>query len=409
MKNNQIPEVRFSEFKEAWKLSKFEDFTKLSQGLQIAISDRFLEPGKNREFYITNEFLNANSQKSFYIENPPKSVVATKKDILMTRTGNTGKVVTGVNGAFHNNFFKVSYNENKTDWMFLFYLLNSTYIQKEIMLRAGSSTIPDLSHKHFYSILVSKPENIKEQVKIGRFFAQMDDTITLHQQELTVLKQTKQGFLQKMFPKDGEKVPEVRLPGFTDDWEQRMLGECGEFKNGMNFDKNAMGHGNRFVNLQDVFGKNILEDLEGLGLAESSDKQKKDYNLIKGDVLFIRSSVKPSGVGSTALVPKDYPNTTYSGFIIRFRPNITFDNNFNRYLFGIKPIRNQIMAKASSSANTNINQEALANIKILLPSVEEQTKIGNFFKQLDDTIALHQRELEILKNTKKAFLQKMFV
>ncbi|NCB50187.1 MAG: restriction endonuclease subunit S [Alphaproteobacteria bacterium] len=215
------------------------------------------------------------------------------------------------------------------------------------------------------------------------------------------------GTMAKIDDSVKKKVPELRFPGFTDDWEERKLGEIGSFKNGMNFGKDAMGHGSPFVNLQNIFGKNIVDDTT-LELAESTEKQKVEYSLIKGDVLFIRSSVKPSGVGEAALVDSNLPDTTYSGFIIRFRPKIDIDNNFKRFAFGTKYVRNQIMARATSSANTNINQDSLSLIQVGLPNLKEQEKIGSFFKQLDATIALHQRKLDLLKEQKKGFLQKMF-
>ena len=213
---------------------------------------------------------------------------------------------------------------------------------------------------------------------------------------------------RRLTMKDNQaKYPQLRFKGFTDPWEERKLGEIGSFKNGMNFGKDAMGHGSPFVNLQNIFGKNIVDDTT-LELAESTEKQKVEYSLIKGDVLFIRSSVKPSGVGEAALVDSNLPDTTYSGFIIRFRPKIDIDNNFKRFAFGTKYVRNQIMARATSSANTNINQDSLSLIQVGLPNLKEQEKIGSFFKQLDDTIALHQRKLDLLKEQKKGYVQKMF-
>ncbi|MCH3964487.1 MAG: restriction endonuclease subunit S [Clostridium sp.] len=136
----------------------------------------------SKYFYITNEFLNPKSNKKYYIKNPPKNVLATKDDILMTRTGNTGKIVTNVSGAYHNNFFKIDFNHSKYDKMFLYYLLNTVCIQKEILSRAGTSTIPDLNHSEFYTIKVVLP-SYEEQKKIGTFFIDLDDLITLHQRE----------------------------------------------------------------------------------------------------------------------------------------------------------------------------------------------------------------------------------
>jgi type I restriction enzyme S subunit len=191
-------------------------------------------------------------------------------------------------------------------------------------------------------------------------------------------------------------------------WEQRKLGELGSLKNGMNFSKEAMGHGNAFVNLQNIFGKNII-DVDNLELAEASDTQLREYNLQEGDVLFVRSSVKLEGVGEAAVVPRDLENTTYSGFIIRFRDEWGMDKNFKRYVFGTERIRKQIMAQATSSANKNISQPVLENIEFMLPMKEEQVKIGAYFSTLDHLITLHQRKCEELKNVKKFMLQNMFV
>jgi len=205
-----------------------------------------------------------------------------------------------------------------------------------------------------------------------------------------------------------DKKPEIRFKGFSDEWEERNLGEIGKFKNGMNFGKEAMGHGYPFVNLQDVFGKSTVDDTN-LGLAVSNENQRKEYSLQKGDVLFIRSSVKPEGVGETALVTKNFKNTTYSGFIIRFRLDIEMNENFNRFVYSTTNIRNQILTSATSSANTNINQNSLQKIQLMLPNTGEQSKIGTLFKHLDNLITLHQYKYDNLANVKKSMLEKMFL
>lgn len=173
-------------------------------------------------------------------------------------------------------------------------------------------------------------------------------------------------------------------------WEQRKLGELGSLKNGMNFSKEAMGIGFPFVNLQNIFGNNVI-DVTNLGKAMASDSQLKDYNLLNGDVLFVRSSVKLEGVGEAALVPQNLENTTYSGFIIRFRDEYGLDNNFKRFIFGIESVRNQIMAQATNSANKNISQIVLEDLCLKIPNKSEQEKIGLYFSNLDKLITLHQR------------------
>ena len=258
------------------------------------------------------------------------------------------------------------------------------------------------------SQIKSSVPQIEEQTKIGSFFKQLDDTIALHQRKLTLLKQLKKEYLKRMFPQSGENMPNLRFADFFEPWEQRKLGDFGSFKNGMNFDKSAMGHGHPFVNLQNIFGKTVVDDAD-LGLAVSSEKQRNEYNLLKGDVLFIRSSVKPEGVGEAALVPTNFYNTTFSGFIIRFRSHVAIDDEFKRVVFATKNVRNQIMALATSSANTNINQDSLEKIIIEIPRISEQSKIGNLFKQLDDALALHQHKIEKITELKNVLLAKMFL
>ncbi|AOZ94897.1 restriction endonuclease subunit S [Paenibacillus crassostreae] len=202
-------------------------------------------------------------------------------------------------------------------------------------------------------------------------------------------------------------IPELRFKGFCENFEKFQLGQLGTFKNGMNMDKEDMGKGLPFVNLQDVFGNNVVNS-SNLGLVNSSSNQREDYSLKSGDMLFIRSSVKPEGVGEAAVIEKTIPNATYSGFLIRFRAEKDIDNKFKRFIFSSSSIRSQIMKKATTSANTNINQDSLKLINVFLPKLFEQQKIGAFFKQLDDTIVLQQELVVQQQQYKKAMLQKMF-
>lgn len=245
---------------------------------------------------------------------------------------------------------------------------------------------------------------LDEQQKIAEILSTQDKAIELQGRKIEELKRFKKGCLEKMFPRKGQKVPEKRFPGFTGDWEQRKLGELGSLKNGMNFSKEAMGIGFPFVNLQNIFGNNVI-DVTNLGKAMASDSQLKDYNLLNGDVLFVRSSVRLQGVGEAALVPQNLENTTYSGFIIRFRDEYGLDNNFKRFLFGIESVRNQIIAQATNSANKNISQTVLENLCLKIPNKSEQENIGLYFSNLDKLITLHQRKLDEMKKQKKALMQ----
>ncbi|HGI5499872.1 TPA: restriction endonuclease subunit S [Streptococcus pyogenes] len=409
----KVPELRFKGFTDEWEERKLGELASFSKGNGYTKND-LVEFGEPIILYgrLYTKYETVIEKVDTFVNKKDKSIISEGSEVIVPASGESSEdisraSVVGKSGIILGGDLNIIKPVNYIDSIFLALTISNGSQQKEMSKRAQGKSVVHLHNSDLKQVNLLYPK-LEEQQKIGSFFKQLDITIALHQRKLDLLKEQKKGYLQKMFPKNGAKVPELRFAGFADDWEERKLGEIGSFKNGMNFGKDAMGHGSPFVNLQNIFGKNIVDDTT-LELAESTEKQKVEYSLIKGDVLFIRSSVKPSGVGEAALVDSNLPDTTYSGFIIRFRPKIDIDNNFKRFVFGTKYVRNQIMARATSSANTNINQDSLSLIQVGLPNLKEQEKIGSFFKQLDDTIALHQRKLDLLKEQKKGFLQKMFV
>lgn len=139
-----------------WKMKTFKEICTVRQGLQIPISKRLTQVEENCYEYITVAYLHGTKNKE-YVKNPKSTVICTKDDILMTRTGNTGMVITNVSGVFHNNFFLIDFDRDKYVKEFLVEYLNLDLIQGEIMKRAGTSTIPDLNHSEFYKILIYEP------------------------------------------------------------------------------------------------------------------------------------------------------------------------------------------------------------------------------------------------------------
>lgn len=203
-------------------------------------------------------------------------------------------------------------------------------------------------------------------------------------------------------------IPKLRFKEFKEAWIKELLGNLGTFKNGLNKESKEFGFGNPFVNLMDIFGKTILEE-GNFGLVNSSHKDIETYNLVKGDVLFIRSSVKRSGVGEAILVARDLHKTVYSGFLIRFRDNRNrLDLNFKTYCFSNARFRNELLSYATSSANTNINQDSLAQIKLYFPSLLEQQKIASFLSAVDEKIQQLTRKKELLEQYKNGVMQQLF-
>ncbi len=190
-------EVRFDGFDGEWKEVKLKDVTKVNQGLQIPISKRHLDDGEDRYFYITVKFLKSNSKEKYFIEKPQESVICTEDDILMTRTGSTGMVITNISGVFHNNFFKINFNQDKLFRDFLLYFLKNDHTQFLLKAYAGTTTIPDLTHTDFYSIKINFP-SMKEQQKIAQVLTLADKEIELLKEDLEALKEQKCGLMQRL-------------------------------------------------------------------------------------------------------------------------------------------------------------------------------------------------------------------
>ncbi len=202
----------------------------------------------------------------------------------------------------------------------------------------------------------------------------------------------------------GYKRTEVGV--IPEDWEVRTLGALGDFKNGINKGKQDFGHGFPFVNLMDVFGVPKVSTDSSFGLVNSSLGEQEAYALQSGDVLFVRSSVKPEGVGLTILIPEDLPNTVFSGFLIRYRDNGVFALEFKEHCFWEASFRNRLIASSTVSANTNINQEALKFLQLAFPpNKAEQRAIAEALSDVDGLLAALEAPIAKKRAIKQAAVQ----
>ncbi|RSF45154.1 restriction endonuclease subunit S [Acinetobacter baumannii] len=202
-------------------------------------------------------------------------------------------------------------------------------------------------------------------------------------------------------------TPKLRFKEFEGNWNKVKLFQIGSFKNGINKDKNDFGYGVPFINLMDVFGKNSISK-NNFDLVNATQKEIENYSLQQGDILFIRSSVKPEGVAETAVILEDLPNTVYSGFLIRYRMNKQVNLFYKKYCFSTENFRKQVLSLSTTSANTNINQESLNLLDLALPNLEEQTKIASFLSGVDEKISQLNRKHELLSQYKQGMMQKLF-
>ena len=271
----------------------------------------------------------------------------------------------------------------------------------KIRALAGEQAVPIVNKTQFSETAVVLPP-LPEQRAIARALSDVDALIGALDHLIAKKRDLKQAAMQQLLT--GQK----RLPGFHGEWEVKRLGEIGEFKNGINKSKEAFGHGSPFVNLMDVFGFAAISTGESLGLINSTDFEQKTYDLRSGDVIFIRSSVKPSGVGLTTVIENDLRKTVYSGFLIRFRDGGLLDLNFKKHCFCEEGFRKKVIGSSSVSANTNINQDNLKRLSLPLPPTKaEQTAIAEVLSDMDAELAALTQRRDKTRALKQGMMQEL--
>ena len=247
-----------------------------------------------------------------------------------------------------------------------------------------------------------------EQARIAVFFQHLDSLITLHQRKYDKLAQLKKSMLDKMFPKPGERFPEIRFAGFTDPWEQRKLGELLLFQNGFNGSSESFGSGTPLISVMDVLDDEFITHETVRGKARLNCEEASRYCVEYGDVLFQRSSENQEDAGTSNVYLDQHVSSAFGGFVIRGKKVGEYNPIFIKYLLGSSFIREQITHRAQGAQHINVSQDTLADVALLMPSMREQEAVGLVFLHLDNLITLHQRKLELLRNTKKSLLDRMF-
>ena len=282
---------------------------------------------------------------------------------------------------------------------FGYYLVVSVNVPK---LTTGSGQ-PFVSYSDLNGIKILIP-TIEEQQKIGSFFKQLDNTIALHQSKLDLLKEQKKGYLQKMFPKNGAKVPELRFAGFDDAWEERKLGTIYDFGKGKGLpldsfiyssNNPAIAYGHLYTKYSEVISEVFWSSNDNGVLSKDND------------LLFPGSSTVPNGTAQANAITLN--NVKLGGDIIIGRPKEGVGVLSTFMSYQVNSQRQKLFPIIVGTTITHMYGKDISKLNFFITDYSEQEKIASFFKQLDDTIALHQRKLDLLKEQKRGFLQNMFI
>ena len=414
-KKAKVPKLRFPGFTGEWEERKLGEVAEFSKGNGYS-KDDLVDFGMPIILYgrmYTKYQIQINDVDTF-VNETKNSVYSTGLEVIVPASGETAEDIAIASavmkpGIILGGDINIIYPISRLNSVFLALQISGGKAKREMSKRAQGKSIVHLHNADLREVAISIPE-IVEQEKISRFFYSIDKLIMLQQCKLAHLQAKKKCLLQKMFPKKGERFPELRFPGFTGEWEQRKLGEL------MNVTSVKRIHqsdwtstGVRFFRARDIVSESKGEKPEDI--LYISTKKYDEYSALSGKVKVGDLLVTGVGtIGVPMLIKSENPIYFKDGNIIWFQSANKIDGFFFYYTFISESVQRFIKDSAGIGTVGTYTIDSGKRTPIIMPSsVDEQQKIGEFFKSMDNLINLHQRKLIHLQTQKKALLQQMFV
>ena len=407
---SKIPKIRFKGFTDAWEQRKLEEiYGSIGNAFVGTATPYYVEQGHfylesnnvkdgqinhNSEIFINDEFYEKQKDKWLHTG-----------DMVMVQSGHVGHAAVipeELDNTAAHALIMFRNPKEKIEPYFFNYEYQTNKTKKKIENITTGNTIKHILASDMQKFVVDVPK-YEEQKVIADYFTNLDHLITLHQRKCDNMKKIKKFMLQKMFPKKGEKFPEIRFEGFTDAWEQRKLGEWGKFCYGKSCPKWSVTEDAtipciRYGELYTKFGAKI-------------DKVYSYTNMPIENLRFSKGTeVLIPRVGEN---PMDYNHCTWLSMPdVAIGEMISVFNTDNNPLFTATmfnaTLQKEFAMRVEGGSVTNLYFEKLKNIEVLFPSNDEQEKIATYFDNLDHLITLHQRKSDELKEMKKYMLQNMF-
>ena len=401
----RVPKLRFPGFTEDWEQRKLSDIsTKVTtKNVDVYYTETLTNSAEqgiiSQVDFFDKEISNKDNINGYYIVdnndfiyNPRISTLAPVGPINRNKLNRTG-IMSPLYTVFRSS---------NVDLGFLEWYFQSSHWHRYMKLNGDSGARADriaIKDSTFFEMPIKIPVNIKEQVLIGETLEKFNQYITLHQRKLDNLKLKKKALLQKLFPKNGERYPKLRFPGFTDAWEQRKFSDLYEKIS----EKNDLSYSlDKIISVANMYYKSDAKI--------SNEEYLKTYNIFRyGEIAFEGNKSKDFAYG------RFVENTIGDGIISHvfevFRPITKYDIYFWKYYINYEPIMGKVLSRCTKKTTmmTNLVAKDFLKETAFVPSLAEQKRIGRLLNTLDKFITLHQRKLEHLQIQKKSLLQKLFV
>lgn len=401
MEKSRKPKIRFKGFTDDWEQRELGELGEIMTGVTPSTSkpEYYSEDGIP---WVTPTDINAltisDTPRKLSEEGMRVGRVVPANTILCTCIASIGKnALLTVKGSFNQQINSLTPNA-KND---AYFLLTESELWSDKMKRMAASGTMQIVNKSEFAALTTMVPSIDEQKKLGTCFSNLDNLITLHQRKLDKLVNVKKSMLEKMFPQQGSRIPEIRFCGFTDDWEQRKLVELlTKYTDEVNVPHNGYERLGIRSHAKGTFHSYVSEGHElQTGKMHKVAADKFIVNITFGWEHAVAVTDKND---AGKLVSHRFPQYSLSeNLYSKFFKYIILDDKFKHHLWLSSP--------GGAGRNRVLKLDEMLEYKIKIPNVQEQQKIAEVLMDLDHLITLHQRKLEKLKNIKKSMLEKMFI
>ena len=404
-KENGKPQIRFAGFDDAWEQRKLGDIA--SRESTVCTSSNEYPSVEYEDVISEQGVLN---KDIFQKDSGKKGIIFDGSQVLY------GKLRPYLHNWLNPDFKGVATGDwwvlkpTDTDKSFLYRLIQTQQFDVVANQSAGSK-MPRADWNLISNTDFSVPKSIDEQIKIGAYFSTLDRLITLHQRKYEKLTNVKKSMLEKMFPKNGSNVPEIRFKGFTEAWEQRKLSELTTMHARIGWQNlrtsEFLDSGDYMLITGTDFNDGSIDYSTCHYVEKERYDQDKNIQIHNGSILI----TKDGTLGKVAYVQGlTMPATLNAGvFNVEIKNESISDEKYLFQYLKAPFLMDYVSKKATGGTIKHLNQSILVDFPVAMPEKEEQAKIGEYFQSLDRLIALHQRRLEKLQNLKKACLEKMFV
>ena len=419
----KVPAIRFAGFTDPWEQRKLGELVVIERGGSPRPIDEYITDDTNGLNWVKigdapslGRYISKTSEKI-----KPEGLSKTRQvhpgDLILSNSMSFGRpYIMAIEGCIHDGWLLIRDEPKSFDPMYLCHMLGTPKMLNQYRMLASGSTVNNLNKELVSNASILMPCKSEQKV-IGQFFNHLDDLITLHQRKYDKLVVFKKSMLEKMFPKDGESVPEIRFAGFTDPWEQRKLGDCFEFLKSNTLSRAGLNGENgtaRNVHYGDIlikFGDCLDGERSDLPFITDDTVLPKFAGSIlrEGDVIFA-DTAEDEAAGKCVELRKLPKEPTISGLhTIPARPRFFFGTGYLGHYLNSDAYHRQLLPLMQGIKVISVSKAALQDTQVRFPGLSEQAAIGAALSEIDNLITLHQRKLELLRNIKKSLLDKMFV